>query len=431
MGPMFHAVFAFVIVQVEIQTQMLGILRGLGLRDSVFWASWWIPFLITSFLNALGGAITTSALSVHAFKNIYFMGIFGSFFFLNIALVGASLFLASFCGTARGGTATWCIVLLLVAQWAPYLTQVIQAYPTTNPEDLLYNTDSPNGLFWTNRNTTRASQDYGFTCDVPIISKEQGGFFKTEQEQLEFPEGEWFVGCYFTAGYVNSMWNQDKSIGLAILFMFPYVHFMDAWGNFLGFTGMPDRRFGYEHASMSAEELAIASLPVPPDSANGRNSTLFAQGATLNVETKYYLQNNFDSLVSNCPAKGLGDFCSVRESCPSASEVSPTESPSVLGLFGFLFCLSIIYTLMAAYWAQVFPGKVRLKLFDVDGALLYILMGSLTSYPLSCHRMVPPGNSTFSCCPVTGSDQKSSGRKSPATALKSKKLARVMVALRH
>jgi hypothetical protein len=362
MGPMFHAVFAFVIVQVDIQTQMLGILRGLGLRESVFWASWWIPFLITSFLNALGGAITTSALSVHAFENIYFLGIFGSFFFLNIALVGASFFLASFCGTARGGAATWCIVLLLVAQWAPFLTQVYTSFPAKNPNDLTY--DSPNGLFWTNRNTTQASQ--GFPCDYPIISKEQGGIFKTKQEQVGFPEDEWFVGCYFTAGYINSMWNQDRSIGLAILFMFPYVHFTSAWGNFLGFTGMPDRRFGYEHASMSPEELAIASLPVRPDPANGRDTVLFAQGTTLNTEKKYYYPDDYSNYtpLTNCPASSLRDYFCVQaydgESCPSAAEVSPTESPSVLGLFGFLFSLSIIYTLMAAYWAQVFPGKVRL-----------------------------------------------------------------------
>jgi hypothetical protein len=245
----------------------------------------------------------------------------------------------------------------LVAQWAPYLTQVIKAYPSTNPDDLQYSFVSPNGLFWTNQHTTQGSQD--FTCDIPIISKEQGDIVKTEQEQLEFPEDEWFVGCYFTAGYVNSMWNQDKSIGIAVLFMFPSVHFMSAWGNFLGFTGMPDRRFGYEHASMSPEELAIASLPVPPNPANGRGTVLFAQGATLNTETKEY---DYVNSRSNCPASSLEDyFCDLSfDICPSAAEVSPTESPSVLGLFGFLFSLSIIYTLMAAYWAQVFPGKVSI-----------------------------------------------------------------------
>jgi hypothetical protein len=47
LGPMAHAIAAFLTVQSEIQSEMLGVLRGLGLRDSVFWASWWIPFLLT------------------------------------------------------------------------------------------------------------------------------------------------------------------------------------------------------------------------------------------------------------------------------------------------------------------------------------------------------------------------------------------------
>ena len=36
LGPMAHAIAAFWTVQAEIQSEMLGILRGLGLRDSVF-----------------------------------------------------------------------------------------------------------------------------------------------------------------------------------------------------------------------------------------------------------------------------------------------------------------------------------------------------------------------------------------------------------
>ena len=352
---MFHAIMAFIIIQVDIQTQMLGILRGLGLRDSVFWASWWIPFIGTSVANSLGGAITAAALSSHAFENIYFMGVFGSFFFLNLALVGASLFLAAVCGTARGGAATWNIILILIAQWTPYIVQIMATNWVDSPRDLDYLTETPIGLFWVNRDTT----NFGGQCEQPIISQAQGSWFKTEEERQNFPEDEFFVGCYFSAGYISSIWNKEKSPGLPFLFMFPYVHFSNIWGNFLGFTAMPNRSFSSKHVAMSTEELAIEALPNPLDPDKARDSVLFPQGSTLNTEQKYY--SNYNSPLSNCPAEDLKDyFCPMSEysQCASASEVSPTTSPSVIALFGYLFILSVIYTILAAYWTQVFPGKV-------------------------------------------------------------------------
>lgn len=351
-GPMFHAILVFIIVQVDIQTQMLGILRGAGMRESVFWMSWWVPFTFTSLVNALGGAITAKSISsIHAFENIYFMGIFGSFFFLNIALVGASFFLAAVCGTARGGTGTWLIVLLLVAQWSVFLHQLISVQ-FVDSADLANSVDTtPQSIFWTNKQTEKRSFGGAESCDIPIVSKAQADVFRLDPSG--FPEDEFFVGCYFGAGYTTSIWNQDRRIGNAILFWFPYVHFTGAWSNFLGYTGMPNRSFERSHASMSPEQLAIASLPMllPGDN----RSTLFPQGTTLNVEQK------FSSSVSatNCPPSTITEgLCPDLFTCPSAAENSPTNSPSVNGLFGYMFCLAVIYTLMAAYYAQVRPGRV-------------------------------------------------------------------------
>jgi hypothetical protein len=313
--------------------------------------SWWLPFILTSLVNSFGAAITAKSLSsIHAFENVFFMGIFGSFFYLNIALVGASFFLAALCGTSRNGTATWLIVLILVAQWSVYLHQVISTVSVFSAYDVNQLYDTPMSLFWTNKQTE--SQAINSTCDVPIVSKGQGDIFRTDPS--EFPDGEFFVGCYFGAGYTTLIWNKDRRLGNAILFWFPYVHFAGVWSNFLGYTGMPDRKFELKHASMSSEALAVASLPFPLSDDN--RSTLFPQGTILNIEMKLTPGLDF----SNCPPSSmLEDMCPNLRECPGVVEQSPTQTPSVNGLFGVMFCLSIIYTLMAAYYAQVRPGRVR------------------------------------------------------------------------
>lgn len=370
---MFHSILVLVIMQVDIQTQMLGTLRGAGMRESVFWMSWWVVFTLTSLANSLGAAITAKSLqSVHAFDNVFFMGIFGSFFFLNIALVGASFFLAAVCGTARGGTGTWLIVLILVAQWSVYLHQVIMTIGATSAIDIQYSHDTPQSLFWINKQTERVSFEGSTSCELPIVSKAQGAIFRTDVSA--FPDDEFFVGCYFGAGYTTSIWNQDRRVGNAILFWFPYVHFGGAWSNFLGYTGMPSRRFELSHASMSAEALAVASLPFPlPDD---NRSTLFPQGSVLNVEMMYPSGEG-----TNCPPSTLVDnLCSDGPSCPSVAEQSPTETPSVNGFFGYMFCLAVMYTLMAAYYAQVRPGRVsgsHVACFLVSGSAAQLLVSQL------------------------------------------------------
>jgi ABC-type multidrug transport system fused ATPase/permease subunit len=121
---------------------------------------------------------------------------------------------------------------------------------------------------------------------------------------------------------------------------------------------MHQKKFGFEHARMSPEELAIESLPKPPDADNGKGTTLFPQGSTLSLKL-YENPDYFNYNKQNCPMDNLTDyFCDNFYNCVAAPEPAPTEdSPSVLDMFGFLVSLCVIYMSAAAYWAQVFPGQ--------------------------------------------------------------------------
>jgi len=373
---------AFVLLQVEIQTEMLGILRSLGMSESVFWVSWWIPFLCTALLNSLGGAIAAVSFSnIHAFANIYFGGILASFFFLNIALVGAAMFMSAVCGTTRGGAATWCIVVMLIAQWGPFLTQVFSVgWPIRSVSDMEYEyaTDPP-GLFWLNRETAdidyfgnrwnRPFIDDFFTnstqfapepkeeeaCHRPIVTREAGGELLSEQQREAYPEDQWHIGCYIRPGYSTDTWNDDKKIGVAILFFFPYFHFTATWSNFVGYTAMKNRSFGHKQSTMDAASLAVASLPdsfVPEETLG---STLIPQG--------YFLKFVYVTLrgigSSNCPAASQNSlFCDQLFSCDIVSTTKPLKSFSVSSLHVFQIVLALMYSLLACYVAQVFPHKV-------------------------------------------------------------------------
>lgn len=157
-GPMFFGVVCFLIVHAEFETQMMGVLRGLGLRESVYWVSWWIPFSILAFVNAVLGAMTTQFFDVHAFQNIYFGGVLAAYFFLTLALVGASFFLVALCGSSKHG-GHWLILLMFIAVWIPLIIFRIQG---STPVDAYASIDglskSPSGLFWINGNTVRMRQ---------------------------------------------------------------------------------------------------------------------------------------------------------------------------------------------------------------------------------------------------------------------------------
>ena len=148
------AICAYLFVQPEIETKMLGVLRTLGVRESVFWASWWIPFLLISTVNAMLGAMTAKLIDdVHVFKSTSFGPLFVSILFLNIGLVGCSFLLVAVAGGARSLAALF-IMIMLVAPWGPFIVVV-------NKSDIPYDAgvvnrpylSTPVGIFWVNRNT--------------------------------------------------------------------------------------------------------------------------------------------------------------------------------------------------------------------------------------------------------------------------------------
>lgn len=206
-GPLVTAIAVFLLVHEEMTQKMLGVLRGLGLRDSVYWASWWIPFLLIAFVNSLLGGIVAKFINVHVFQNIYFGGVFGSLFFLQIAMIGTSLFCAALCGSARKGAA-WLILVMLVVLWIPLIVIGTQSYYVSSSSSQYGISSTPTGLFWTNANTTSQSYSDGTACDKPLISEEQGQYWKTEEERQDYlssPE-DFFIGCYFGAGYSSYFW---------------------------------------------------------------------------------------------------------------------------------------------------------------------------------------------------------------------------------
>ena len=78
------------------------------------------------------------------------------------------------------------------------------------------------------------------------MNMQQGTWYKTEEErELD----EYFLGCYAAAGIVSTVWNPqgNKAGARSALFLFPYIHFNTMWGNFLGFTSMPNREFRPPH----------------------------------------------------------------------------------------------------------------------------------------------------------------------------------------
>lgn len=214
LGPLVQAVCCFLIVHSEFQLRMLGVLRSLGLRESVYWVSWLIPFVVTSFINSLLGGATAALVQVHVYQNTYFFGIFGSLFFLQIALVSASFFTAALLGPSRGG-ATWLILLMLIAAWVP----TIVAFTTSSSPHAYESVEasfgsSSSGLFWLNQNSTvreyRGSEN-GTTqyasCDQPVLSEYELNRLKTPEEQLEVDPSQYFVGCYAATGLTSHLYS--------------------------------------------------------------------------------------------------------------------------------------------------------------------------------------------------------------------------------
>jgi hypothetical protein len=95
---------------------------------------------------------------------------------------------------------------MIVAVWIPFfLVNAKSGYVSNSASGL---SQTPTGLFWVNANTTWYSYIDNTACDKPLISEEEGKNYKTVEEreaQSSSPE-EFFMGCYFGAGYTSYMW---------------------------------------------------------------------------------------------------------------------------------------------------------------------------------------------------------------------------------
>jgi len=507
LGPMVNAILVLFILHGEISSQLLGMLRALAVRDSVYWLSWYLPFMVLSLTNSLLGAIMAQILpDVHAFKAIYFGGVFGSLLFLQLPLIASSFFVAAVLGTTKRAL-NWIVLIMLFAIWVPLIVLLVQSniwlYHDFNFENGI---GVASGIFWQYANTLQyGKQDityegvpsypnlqqyeivdvcfnevapghnrstlemdyynccsesrstyyndcslgrtkecdlfflekYNFTysdynrdhnrctnryyremeenknvtydtCNLPILSKSQGTWFKTKEERAQVTSDDLFVGCYSKASWPTYIWSVDDKAKnwatLLTMYMFPYFHFSSIWGNFLGYTQLPNRKFDQTVINLSPEELSLKALPPsPPDSFNGFTSNLFTQGSTVKRRKKsiydnmkeydrlcleyynaddnnshggyddyysryggyddYYSRHDFYNCpISTCPIynssiANAASMCpDIDSSCTYAEEPVPTKSKSVLQLYVHLVVLSLIYLLAAAYWAQVFTN---------------------------------------------------------------------------
>jgi hypothetical protein len=72
LGPLMTAFAVYFIVHEEIQLDLFGIIRGLGVCDSAYWMSWFIPFVVLALVNALLGAIAAQMAPVHVRNTCYY-----------------------------------------------------------------------------------------------------------------------------------------------------------------------------------------------------------------------------------------------------------------------------------------------------------------------------------------------------------------------
>jgi len=385
-GPMFFALCVFIHIAFEFHSKLRGVLRGIGVSEAAYWTSWWIPFIPLSLLNALFGATTCVIFqySVHVFRHTYFMGIFGSFLFLNISLTGASMLLAAICSTVRRAV-PWIIIVMFVAAWAPAITlSSMGSFSQISAQDTSYesyeNSGGSKGMLWVNKNTTRLDSYWsGYeyvqntTCEVPLLSNYQGTNFRPDNERyIPIPTDEYFLGCYFDAGFSSMIYQQPESVkGLWSTWFFPQTHFAAVWSNFLGYTSAHDRSFGFAEATKSPEQLAIDSLHIAPTEETAKGTSLSPQGSTFFRQylrdpepRSIYIEDEWGGYYTttywgNCPQSNTSDhFCYYTPFiCSSIVPPSPTDgSPSTNIIFGYMFLLSLFYTLVASYWAQVLPG---------------------------------------------------------------------------
>lgn len=389
LGATFSGISVYLLLRTEIASRRWGALRSAGLRDSVYWGSWFVSFAVCGIINSLIGAIITVFMPVHVFQHVNFGVVFALLLFLNFALVAASFVLAAACGTMQSTTLTVMVIIGMICAGA---SPAIGIYSSKGYFDVDTATSTyghawgDGGSFWvyssTERtrvqysnytwNSTTSQYDYGEAaldqCELPLVSAEQGTFMKTAEQRDEVPLDDIFTGCFVIPG-AASYFTRDKG-PYFFWFWLPQVHFTMAWSNILGFTGLPGDTFSLAQASKSPEQLANEALSgyltregisqaIPTD-----KPSLFSEGSTV-LPTNYYFYDSWIYVgppLNNCPSTNIienmcqeTDF-STWAYCYHAKTGYPTSSsPSVNDCIGLLASLVAVYCVMAFYIGAVFP----------------------------------------------------------------------------
>ena len=377
-------------------------LRSAGLRDSVHWMSWFTAFSILAIVNALLGGIVAKALpNSHVFNTVNYASVFGSLLFLNTALTTASFFLAAICGTCIStALSVFMVMVIIIVSSIPTIISSVGAssvsiygysyyggsgagafwaYTSTEQTNVYYNSDYVYNETTGEYEYIQSDEPTNYTCQSPIISYEESRIYDFPEERLErYSKEDFFQGCYIKAGASTQFsavaW---KSF---LWFFIPQAHFMTAWSNSLGYTSLPGNTFGFAQSGKSPEVLAQEALlnyrggekPLF-DEANTNGTSLFVQGSTLITETYYvwdncqYVEDPDDpwgggSYVcrSNCPPEELSSPQCGSNTCPNPSKGYPLPpsggSPSLNNAIGYLFAVTLVYSILAAYLSSVLPG---------------------------------------------------------------------------
>ena len=191
-----------------------------AVNTSVHWASWLCAFTVLATVNSLAGAITASLLpNVHALESVNFASVFGTLLFLNLALVSASFFLATVCGTFQSTALTLFVILaIMVFSVTPTIRSASTLYGYISAFDLSLIMGYGNavstgaGAFWLYASTQRGKFDYSYNydptatngtttfnatealtlCEVPLVSMAQSRDYKTLDERNDVSKEDIF-----------------------------------------------------------------------------------------------------------------------------------------------------------------------------------------------------------------------------------------------
>lgn len=362
-GPVVVAIVSFAILQSEALSKMIAVLRGMGVRESVYWLSWYWCFFWVALPSSLLAAGVAKALPVHVFQQSPFGPIFLSLWFLQLGLVAASFFVAALVGSAPRVT-VW-IGIQLVAAWAAFVLSLggLQSYTVPDTFTGYGNLDS-GGLAWFYTSTAVKSTSglAASSCQKPIVASSYTKLMSSAEAAM-MPQSDFFQGCYVASSKYAEWWEaKSTSFALFIFVLTPYYHFGSIWSQLVGATYFPGQRFSMNMMGMPPSQLASETLqsyvlslssPVPVETAF--NGTLFPQNSLATTSTIYFNDNGGPGDTrTNCPIVENG--CSSYLACPPLNR-GPVSAgaPSVNDSLGYLVLLVVINLLLAIYWAQVFP----------------------------------------------------------------------------